>query len=507
MVNEALENVYTKFKLHFYKSFFEKIQNRETSLTTVETYCIEIIAAMGNPTVSEFASFIQISSPNAAYKINSLVKKGYLRKIQSKSDRREYHLEVTKKYLDYYNLSSGYVSKVADRMKEEFSQEELMLLEKILKKTSDELMPEVNIDKVALWLSWSHSCVEYYFNLYYNSKKLGGAVLATVKRKGHLNVKRVVITALVFILIIAGIVTLICINKNKKGKNSENTNEPSVNRNDYIKDGEFIKITTDDCSLYVGTTLTLSIEGSDDKVLQSVAFKSSDKDIVSVDEKGNVRVNGTGTAIITATSGLLTDSVVIAGIDKEAVTDTGNGPVSEPALPVYIPDGNGGVVPKETKAPENDNNDNTSQETTATVERETGSGTNIPDVIPTNPDRTEETESEDNYKDILMNTITSLGYKRYKQDMDFAYIYEEDGNYLGEVIIDDNQVQIYVQTRTMGFDNALIELIKCVCGNESNNVFRAFTEAQDNKTIIANGHTIRIRPASDSGHSKLIISY
>lgn len=150
MVNEALENVYTKFKLHFYKSFFEKIQNRETSLTTVETYCIEIIAAMGNPTVSEFASFIQISSPNAAYKINSLVKKGYLRKIQSEFDRREYHLEVTKKYLDYYNLSSGYVSRVADRMKEEFSQEELMLLEKILKKTSDELMPEVNINKVAL---------------------------------------------------------------------------------------------------------------------------------------------------------------------------------------------------------------------------------------------------------------------------------------------------------------------------------------------------------------------
>ena len=65
----------------------------------------------------------------------------------------------------------------------------------------------------------------------------------------------------------------------------------------------------------------------------------------------------------------------------------------------------------------------------------------------------------------------------------------------------------FLWTRTMGFDNALIELIKCVCGNESNNVFRAFTEAQDNKTIIANGHTIRIRPASDSGHSKLIISY
>lgn len=331
--------------------------------------------------------------------------------------------------------------------------------------------------------------------------------MAAVKRKGHLNVKRVVITALVFILIVAGIVTLVCIKKNKKGKNTENTDRPTVNRNDYIKDGEYIKITTDDCSLYVGTTLTLGLEGSDDTVLQSVVFKSSDKDIVSVDEKGNVKVNGTGTAIITVTSGSLTDSVVIAGIEKEAVTDNDEEPATEPALPIYIPDGNGGVVPKETKTPENGNDNNTPQETTPVSGQETTPGVTVPDVIPTNPDRTEETDPGDNYKDILMNTITSLGYKRYKQDMDFAYIYEEDGNYLGEVIIDDNQLQIYVQTRTTGFDNALVELIKCVCGDESNNVFRTFTEAQDNKTIVAKGHTVRIRPASDSGHAKLIISY
>ena len=97
MIEEAFIQVYTKFKLHFYKSLFEKIQQRETSLTTVETYCIEIIHAMGNPTIGEFASFIQISSPNAAYKVNSLIKKGYLTKVQSEDDKREYHLEVTDK--------------------------------------------------------------------------------------------------------------------------------------------------------------------------------------------------------------------------------------------------------------------------------------------------------------------------------------------------------------------------------------------------------------------------
>ena len=145
MVERELVNVYTKFKLHFYKSLFEKIQTRETSLTTVETYCIEIIYAMNKPTVSEFASFIQISSPNAAYKVNSLIKKGYVRKIQSEDDKREYHLEVTDKYFDYYNMNAVYVRKVTERMRERFSREELEVLDKVLSVMSTELMPEVKI--------------------------------------------------------------------------------------------------------------------------------------------------------------------------------------------------------------------------------------------------------------------------------------------------------------------------------------------------------------------------
>lgn len=144
MLDDALSEVYIKFKLHFYKSMFERIQNRETSLTTVETFCIEIIYAMNNPTISEFASFIQISSPNAAYKVNSLMKKGYLRKVQSENDKREFHLEVTDKYLNYYNISSSYVKDVTGRIEDRFAKEELRLLEKMLNITARELMPELN---------------------------------------------------------------------------------------------------------------------------------------------------------------------------------------------------------------------------------------------------------------------------------------------------------------------------------------------------------------------------
>lgn len=143
MLLEAFNNVYTKFKLHFYQKVFSRWENREATLTTVETFCMEIIYAMKHPTVNEFARIANISSPNAAYKINSLVKKGYLKKIQSEEDKREYHLEVTEKYLEYYNISYSYLNKVMERIEERFTKDEQKQLIRFLNIVSDELMPEI----------------------------------------------------------------------------------------------------------------------------------------------------------------------------------------------------------------------------------------------------------------------------------------------------------------------------------------------------------------------------
>lgn len=145
MLKDAFFNVYTKFKLHFYQEIFKRFQNREASLTTVETFCMETIQALGSPTVNEFATFMRISPPNAAYKVNSLIRKGYIRKVQSADDRREYHLEATQKYIDYYNISVSYVEEVMERIMARFSPEECGNLEKMLNIVSRELMPEVRI--------------------------------------------------------------------------------------------------------------------------------------------------------------------------------------------------------------------------------------------------------------------------------------------------------------------------------------------------------------------------
>ena len=152
MLEQAFNSVYSKFKLHFYQEIFRRFQDREASLTTVETFCMESIQALGRPTVNEFAHFMRISPPNAAYKVNSLVKKGYIRKVQSAEDRREYHLEVTPKYFDYYNISTSYLVEVMSRVTRRFSAEECARLEEMLTIVSRELMPEVRIPDVELRL-------------------------------------------------------------------------------------------------------------------------------------------------------------------------------------------------------------------------------------------------------------------------------------------------------------------------------------------------------------------
>lgn len=145
MLQQAFERVYSKFKLHFYQKVFEKFQDREATLTTVETFCMEIINAMNEPTVNEFARVANLSSPNAAYKVNHLMKKGYVQKVQSKEDKREYHLKVTEKYLQYYNISAGYMNGVITKLQDRLSKEDMETMIRILTIMDEEIMKEIPI--------------------------------------------------------------------------------------------------------------------------------------------------------------------------------------------------------------------------------------------------------------------------------------------------------------------------------------------------------------------------
>ena len=145
MLEKAFQDVYTKFQLHFYQNVFQRFATREATLTTVESFCMEGIMAMGEPTIAEFSRMMQISTPNAAYKIGSLVRKGYVEKIQSTTDRREYHLRPTQKYIEYYSISYAYLHTVIERVRERFPEEDTAKMEEMLTIISNELMPELDM--------------------------------------------------------------------------------------------------------------------------------------------------------------------------------------------------------------------------------------------------------------------------------------------------------------------------------------------------------------------------
>ncbi len=104
MLENHLLSIAGKLRLQFYRGVFKIVRERAGSLTAMEVFSLEIIHALGKPTVSEFADFIAISRPAASYKIASLIQKGYIIKESSEEDKREYRLAPTEKYMGYIRM-------------------------------------------------------------------------------------------------------------------------------------------------------------------------------------------------------------------------------------------------------------------------------------------------------------------------------------------------------------------------------------------------------------------
>ena len=108
----------------------------------MEAFSLEVIAMLDRPTVGQFAEFLNISQSNATYKVNSLMKKGYLERQNSTTDRREYHLVLSEKFYRYQSLFSNYEHTVMERLEQRLSPEDAKTFDEILRLMSSELMPE-----------------------------------------------------------------------------------------------------------------------------------------------------------------------------------------------------------------------------------------------------------------------------------------------------------------------------------------------------------------------------
>ena len=113
------------------------------NISVNDMHIIDVIGPDGAKSMSALAKEVGVTVGTLTIAMNNLVKKGYVEKVQSSTDKREYHLHPTKKYIEYYSISYAYLQQVVDRAKKRFTPEDLQKLEQMLRIVSDELMPEI----------------------------------------------------------------------------------------------------------------------------------------------------------------------------------------------------------------------------------------------------------------------------------------------------------------------------------------------------------------------------
>ena len=134
MLDQTFGQVYTKFKLHFYKQIFNRFEDREATLTTVESFCMEVIMALGEPTIAQFSHMMNLSTPNAAYKINSLVKKGYVERSRGLEDRRVVYISLSERGRKAYGHHARFHREMIESLTSDLSEDEMQTLVKALMK-------------------------------------------------------------------------------------------------------------------------------------------------------------------------------------------------------------------------------------------------------------------------------------------------------------------------------------------------------------------------------------
>ncbi len=132
MLEQQILRLYRKLRLLGYRKMFGAIREKSGSLSATEAFSADVIHLLGTPTLSQFAGFLGISQPNATYKINCLVSKGYVKKTVPEADRREVRLQTCGKYDSYFEEQSERVTRAIASLAEVYSAEQLQLTADVL---------------------------------------------------------------------------------------------------------------------------------------------------------------------------------------------------------------------------------------------------------------------------------------------------------------------------------------------------------------------------------------
>ena len=140
MKNITLEDIIILSNIDFYTKIFSNLSKDQEKLTYTESMIVNIIDSLEKPTVNELVRILNVSQPNISYKINTLVSKGYVKKVQSKEDGREFILKLTRKFSDYKKMSFTFVREVLKNLENKLKDDEIEEMYRFLALIKEEMI-------------------------------------------------------------------------------------------------------------------------------------------------------------------------------------------------------------------------------------------------------------------------------------------------------------------------------------------------------------------------------
>ena len=375
-----------------------------------------------------------------------------------------------------------------------------------------------------------------------------------------------VVGGVVIILTVASIVSGSIQQKKEKESNAASVSVDRIKLKDDSAQAQQmsnteteVEIEFEDCAVPVGTQLKMTALVVPENTDQALIWSSSDTSVAEIDKEGILTVKATGTTVVTATVGTVSDSVVIEGIENVAQGSKNN-------LPVYT----GTTLAKNNASGSGSASGSTSSGGTSagsgsdggstgtgggqaggswTGSGSSGSGSYDGGSGDSDSDGGDDSGSTDsgsgssggssnggsgttggssgnndgsstnggnssNNSNGGSNTgngdnsgsisdgLSGIGFtQRYSN----VYVCEENDTYYGEIITQPNVTIIYIKQRSGTFDSRIQTVLARLLPDEYGQVWSNYLSANTDRTFTAEGRRVRIVVAPNGGHSQIVI--
>jgi len=343
----------------------------------------------------------------------------------------------------------------------------------------------------------------------------------------------IISSIIVVVLIIAGAAYTIDKSKNLPNNEAEiQLSDSGIKKvSDIETDGtenertaSTVEIQLDDCAVAVGTVFKAIAIVTPSDTEKSTVWTSSNTEVVEVDAQGIINVKGVGIGVVTATVGVVSDSVVIEGIPNTS-SGSANG------FGVYVADSSeqgyddgswtnsmqpaGGDNYWEEDNAQPDGSANQDNADAYNEPQEEPSGTdgqdgNDGDFNPDNPDDASQNDNTENSSsggagDDSSTIGGKLDTQGFSQMLSNVYVYQDGDTYYGEIVTQPNVTIVYIKRRGETFDSQVINVLSNLVPTGYEQVWNNYLTANTDKTFMVDNRKVRIVVAPNGGHSQIVI--